>query len=207
MSVCALPRSVLYSAGYPWVRWLSALVLITATRWLSLRCAPLNKPLNGRQKDEQTGHTHRLAPTTDHNVEQQLQFAEVDRPHQGHRDRNAWKRHISSARVAVAWENLCNSVVQEVGFMQYRSLSCHRSESEDDRSAHQVKQLPFQLTTVRSFSMQFIYDSWFSQLSPDREFPSEVRWLLNHAFGQFCRRATRLDWIQLLVRCDTYTQL
>lgn len=51
-----------------------------------------------------------------------------------------------------------------------------------------------------SYALQFIYDSWFSQLSPDREFPAEVRWLLNHTFGQFSKRAQRIDWTPLLVR-------
>lgn len=52
-------------------------------------------------------------------------------------------------------------------------------------------------------ALQFIYDAWFGQLSPDREFPAEVRWQLNHAFGQASRRAKRLDWTSLLIRYGT----
>ncbi|WIA09198.1 hypothetical protein OEZ85_008608 [Tetradesmus obliquus] len=51
-----------------------------------------------------------------------------------------------------------------------------------------------------SIIQEFIYDAWFGQLSPDREFPAEVRWQLNHAFGQASRRAKRLDWTSLLIR-------
>ncbi|KAF6266509.1 PXA domain-containing protein [Scenedesmus sp. NREL 46B-D3] len=51
-----------------------------------------------------------------------------------------------------------------------------------------------------SIIQEFIYDAWFSRLSPDREFPAEVRWQLNHAFGQASRRAKRLDWTSLLIR-------
>jgi len=50
---------------------------------------------------------------------------------------------------------------------------------------------------------EFIYDSWWSYLSPpDREFPAEVRWLLHHAFGEVARRARspRVDWGSVLVR-------
>lgn len=40
---------------------------------------------------------------------------------------------------------------------------------------------------------QWIYDIWYSQLTPDKEFPAEVRRLLNTAFGQLASRARRLD--------------
>jgi hypothetical protein len=41
--------------------------------------------------------------------------------------------------------------------------------------------------------LQFIYDTWYAHISPDVEFPAEIRRLLNHAFGQLARRARRLD--------------
>lgn len=49
---------------------------------------------------------------------------------------------------------------------------------------------------------EFIYDAWFSYLSPDREFPVEVRRLLNHAFGEVARRARspRIDWGAAIIR-------
>ena len=41
--------------------------------------------------------------------------------------------------------------------------------------------------------MQFVYDAWYSSLTPDREFPREIRRILNTAFGELVGRARRLD--------------
>jgi hypothetical protein len=48
---------------------------------------------------------------------------------------------------------------------------------------------------------EFVYDSFYSYLTPDREFPAAVRGLLNAAFGEAARRARspRLDWGKVLV--------
>lgn len=35
--------------------------------------------------------------------------------------------------------------------------------------------------------LQFLYDTWYAYLTPDREFPAEVRRILNTAFGQASR--------------------
>jgi len=48
-------------------------------------------------------------------------------------------------------------------------------------------------TLCGSIVQEFIYDSWFAMLSPDREFPSEIRRLLNHGFGTLSLRARHLD--------------
>lgn len=41
--------------------------------------------------------------------------------------------------------------------------------------------------------MQWVYDIWYASLTPDREFPAEVRRLLNTGFGQLSLRARQLD--------------
>lgn len=38
--------------------------------------------------------------------------------------------------------------------------------------------------------LQFLYDTWYACLTPDREFPAEVRRILNTAFGQASGGAT-----------------
>ena len=41
--------------------------------------------------------------------------------------------------------------------------------------------------------MQFVYDAWYSTLTPDREFPREIRRILNTAFGELAGRARHMD--------------
>ena len=48
-------------------------------------------------------------------------------------------------------------------------------------------------TLCGSIVQEFIYDSWYCSLTPDREFPAEIRRILNHAFGQGAARARGLD--------------
>lgn len=48
-------------------------------------------------------------------------------------------------------------------------------------------------TLCGSIVQEFIYDTWYCSLTPDREFPAEVRRILNHAFGQGAARARGLD--------------
>ena len=38
-----------------------------------------------------------------------------------------------------------------------------------------------------------MYDIWYTSLTPDREFPAEVRRLLNTGLGQLAGRARQLD--------------
>ncbi|KAI8107656.1 hypothetical protein M9435_002684 [Picochlorum sp. BPE23] len=53
---------------------------------------------------------------------------------------------------------------------------------------------------------EFIYDTWYSHLTPDKEFPAEVRALLNGAFGRLAKRArTHLHLHQLC--CDLVDML
>ncbi|GAB4817940.1 hypothetical protein N2152v2_004986 [Parachlorella kessleri] len=44
-----------------------------------------------------------------------------------------------------------------------------------------------------SIVQEFIYDTWYAALTPDKEFPADVRRLLNHVFGQLASRSRRLD--------------
>ena len=48
-------------------------------------------------------------------------------------------------------------------------------------------------TLCGSIVQEFIYDTWYHYLSPDKEFPAEIRRILNHAFGQLAVRARTLD--------------
>jgi len=40
---------------------------------------------------------------------------------------------------------------------------------------------------------EFVYESWYSHLTPDTQFPAEIRALLNSAFGRLSQRANRVD--------------
>lgn len=59
-----------------------------------------------------------------------------------------------------------------------------------------------------SIIQEWIYDSWFSMISPDREFPAEVRRLMNEAFAEIAQRAKKVDLRTLLLRdmCDLFTE-
>ena len=45
---------------------------------------------------------------------------------------------------------------------------------------------------------EFIYDTWYSHLTPDTEFPAEVRGLFNAAFGRLAKRAKKIT-IKVLI--------
>ncbi|KAG1676950.1 hypothetical protein FOA52_014826 [Chlamydomonas sp. UWO 241] len=47
---------------------------------------------------------------------------------------------------------------------------------------------------------QWVYSSWYSAMTPDREFPIEVRHMLNSAFGELASRASTVDVRALLIR-------
>jgi len=53
---------------------------------------------------------------------------------------------------------------------------------------------------------EFIYDTWYSHLTPDKEFPAEVRALLNSAFGRLAKRGKALnvhklcnEWVEMVI--------
>ncbi len=46
---------------------------------------------------------------------------------------------------------------------------------------------------------QWVYDAWYRHMTPDREFPAEVRGLLNHMFGELAGRARAVDWRQVML--------
>jgi sorting nexin-13 len=48
-------------------------------------------------------------------------------------------------------------------------------------------------TLCGSIVQEFIYETWYNSLSPDKEFGAEIRRILNHAFGKLAARARTLD--------------
>ena len=61
--------------------------------------------------------------------------------------------------------------------------------------------------------VQFIYDTWYGFLTPDREFPADVRRALNSAFGELAARARLIDlravlrWAKRLVFASSHSLL
>lgn len=49
-------------------------------------------------------------------------------------------------------------------------------------------------------ALQFVYDAWYMSLTPDREFPAEIRRLLNEAFSEVSQRARKIDLRMVLIR-------
>ncbi|CAL8462775.1 g2308 [Coccomyxa elongata] len=54
-------------------------------------------------------------------------------------------------------------------------------------------------TLCGSIIQEFVYDTWYSVLTPDREFPREIRRILNTAFGELAGRARRADVRKMLL--------
>lgn len=48
--------------------------------------------------------------------------------------------------------------------------------------------------------VQFVYDMWYAALTPDREFPRDIRRVLNTAFGELAARARKADLKGMLLR-------
>jgi hypothetical protein len=48
-------------------------------------------------------------------------------------------------------------------------------------------------TLCGSIVQEFIYDTWYHYLSPDKEFPAEIRRILNHAFGRLAARSRTIE--------------
>ncbi len=42
-------------------------------------------------------------------------------------------------------------------------------------------------------AVQFVYDAWYAYLTPDREFPADIRRALNCAFGELAARSRLVD--------------
>ena len=51
-----------------------------------------------------------------------------------------------------------------------------------------------------SIVQQFIYDTWYSAMTPDKDFPARVRAMLNEAFGRLAQRTKAVDLGAVL--CD-----
>ena len=47
--------------------------------------------------------------------------------------------------------------------------------------------------------MQFLYDLWWGHITPDTEFPKDVRRVLNSAFGELAMRAQQVDLKRMLL--------
>eukprot|EP01025_Chloroclados_australasicus_P048611 TRINITY_DN5514_c0_g1_i1.p1 TRINITY_DN5514_c0_g1~~TRINITY_DN5514_c0_g1_i1.p1 ORF type:complete len:947 (-),score=87.85 TRINITY_DN5514_c0_g1_i1:589-3429(-) len=52
---------------------------------------------------------------------------------------------------------------------------------------------------VGSILQEWVYDTWYGVLTPDKEFPAAIRQLLNDLFGQLCERVKRIDIKELLI--------
>lgn len=47
---------------------------------------------------------------------------------------------------------------------------------------------------------QWVYNTWYAALTPDKEFPAEIRHMLNSIFGELSARAAKVDARGLLLR-------
>lgn len=47
--------------------------------------------------------------------------------------------------------------------------------------------------------MQFMYDLWWGHISPDTDFPKDVRRVLNGAFGELAMRTQQVDLKRMLL--------
>ncbi len=52
---------------------------------------------------------------------------------------------------------------------------------------------------------QWIYDTWWAAMTPDKEFPAELRRIINSMLGEICVRARRLDARSLIIRYHSHT--
>lgn len=48
--------------------------------------------------------------------------------------------------------------------------------------------------------VQWVYDAWYSLITPDRDFPASIRRLLNEIFADIAQRAKRIDLRNVLIR-------
>ena len=51
----------------------------------------------------------------------------------------------------------------------------------------------------QSACLQFLYDLWWGHITPDTDFPKEVRRVLNGAFGELAARAQQTDLKRMLL--------
>lgn len=55
---------------------------------------------------------------------------------------------------------------------------------------------------LRVLLAQFVYDAWYALLTPDRDFPRELRRLMNTAFGVLAARAHKcVNLREMLLEC------
>ena len=47
--------------------------------------------------------------------------------------------------------------------------------------------------------LQFLYDLWWGHITPDTDFPKDVRRVLNSAFGELAARAQQTDLKRMLL--------
>lgn len=47
--------------------------------------------------------------------------------------------------------------------------------------------------------MQFLYDLWWGHITPDTDFPKDVRRVLNSAFGELAVRAQQADLKRMML--------
>ena len=47
--------------------------------------------------------------------------------------------------------------------------------------------------------LQFVYDLWWGHITPDTDFPKDIRRVLNSAFGELAARAQHADLKRMLL--------
>ena len=101
---------------------------------------------------------------------------------------DAWRKFVRAPVVEEAWVRFCGSIVQEVGAV---GVATSGPALPQPRSNRRLWRFP--TAYPARCLLQFIYDIWYSTITPDKEFPAEVRRLLNSGFGQLAQRARQLD--------------
>ncbi|KAK9807024.1 hypothetical protein WJX72_010915 [[Myrmecia] bisecta] len=94
---------------------------------------------------------------------------------------------------------------QQQQLLEEHSPAPHRTQSSakpDNRWREQVSAPVVEHaweTLCGSILQEFVYDMWYAVLTPDREFPKEIRRILNSAFGEMAARGRKVDLRRMLV--------
>ncbi|GMH39284.1 hypothetical protein BSKO_07182 [Bryopsis sp. KO-2023] len=94
----------------------------------------------------------------------------------------------------------------------YRESPARSGDKSDREAWRKIVNAPIVAGAWESFCgsilQEWVYDSWLSLVTPDREFPAEVRRLLNEIFAEVTQRARRIDLRTVLIRdvCDLFSE-
>ena len=78
----------------------------------------------------------------------------------------------------------------------------HATEQHKTRSQRvklSDRHAEFVLPATAPSGNKFLYDLWWGHISPDTEFPKDVRRVLNSAFGELAMRAQQVDLKRMLL--------